>query len=38
LPVIAQYDLLGFVTRADVLRFIEFKANLRPMEAEAAAS
>ncbi|MPZ22017.1 MAG: CBS domain-containing protein [Dehalococcoidia bacterium] len=29
-PVIATYDLLGFVTRGDVLRFIEFRANLRP--------
>ena len=35
-PVIASYDLLGFVTRADILRYIEFRANLRPVEAGAA--
>jgi Zn-dependent protease/CBS domain-containing protein len=35
-PVIATYDLLGFVTRTDVLRYIEFRANLRPVDAEAA--
>jgi CBS domain-containing protein len=37
-PVIETYDLLGFVTRADVLRFIEFRANLRPVEKEAAST
>lgn len=33
-PVIASYDLLGFVTRGDVVRFIEFRANLRTAEPE----
>lgn len=37
-PVIETYDLLGFVTRTDVLRYIEFRANLRPVEAEAAST
>jgi Zn-dependent protease len=37
-PVIETYDLLGFVTRTDILRYIEFRANLRPVEAEAAST
>ncbi|MEX2236975.1 MAG: site-2 protease family protein [Dehalococcoidia bacterium] len=33
IPVIATYDLLGFVTRSSIVRYIQFRSSLQPAEA-----